>query len=1190
MALTGYAILCPMRLIFPADLVPAIARRLIHLVLVMASCQASAAISVTGVSSNTTGSTPANSLSVSPVAGAVRADLLVAQVTVDDSTATITKPTGWTEITEIAQTGTGIRQHIYWTIRSNTAPASYTWTFSKAVKGAVILANINGVDTSQAINASAGGTGSGSILQAPEIASGYQNGLFLGFFGTTGTASSISPQNSMTVPSGGQTNAFAAGAGVQLAFAYELIANAGLTGARTATGSSGNFVGQSLALTAAPSQVCFTDNFDRASLGADWVVSTKGTNAYTPNIASSSRLRMTSAQGNQATLAVLQRYFPAGGNNVVVTYNHYAYGGTGADGVVTVFSDATVPPVAGAIGGSLGYSGFAGAWLGVGLDEFGNFSGSIGGYQGPGRTRNSIAVRGPDNSFYTTSPASNAGSKNPYLAGTSTLSPVVGFSASSSTLGPGYLYRINIDSRVPGEQWVQVERSTDGGSTYTAHIPFFNVMARLSTIFTSLPPPAIPSNFWFSFSAGTGGSHNFHEIDNLSVCATKLVAATPSIDHFRFENPGSMNTCQPATIKVTACTVPEPTCTPFTGGDVQLTLKPTGWVGGDTVKLVGGSGTLQLARSTTGNVTLDIDTTKAIWPALINPASYASACVLPGTSTATPCTLSVTAAAAGLGITFPSASQQACDDSGDILIKACSGGYANQSKNLQFWYSHVDPATTADSSRVVTLSKDAWATSTNLATTTPSSASNPAVVPVNFDGTGTAKVRVKYVDVGKMNLQVRDSAATSVTGSAAFIVRPASFAVTSITDQSAVLSNPAAADAGGSKFVAAGAPFKVTVEARNNCATPAVTKNFGSESLSTPEGVIFNSALAPGLGLTNNPALVTVTDFSFVNGAGTATLSWPEVGILKLTPRLKSGAYLGTSDVVGTTTGNVGRFYADHLDTTINAVGCTSGNFTYNMQPFPSVTVTAKAAGGSSALLNYQGSTTPTFSFAKPVTLTDTTGAGTISVGGLSTLPAVAFSAGSAILNNSDANHPLATFAFNNNPTQPSTITMGAVDSDGGTGTSVKATAAIRSGRLRMKNIYGSERLPLTIPLEAQFWSGTAWSTNLLDSCTTFPMSSIMMGPYKGALAACNTQMSPTGSQTLNAGKLSVNLSKPSPSVSGSVAMQLNVGSTASGTTCLTATPSAATAASLPWLGPDPTALATFGIYKSPLIYSRENY
>jgi MSHA biogenesis protein MshQ len=424
-------------------------------------------------------------------------------------------------------------------------------------------------------------------------------------------------------------------------------------------------------------------------------------------------------------------------------------------------------------------------------------------------------------------------------------------------------------------------------------------------------------------------------------------------------------------------------------------------------------------------------------------------------------------------------------------------------------------------------------------------------------------------------------------GSKTFIVRPAGFVVTSITDMSSPANaNPAAADASGGKFVAAGTPFNVTVEARNNFAAPTVTKNFGSEA--SPEGIIFDSALATGLGLTDNPSLATVTAFSFVNGSGTATLSWPEVGILKLTPRLKSAAYMGTVDVLGTSTGNVGRFYADHLDTTALTQGCTSGAFTYNLQPFPSVTVTAKAAGGPTALKNYQGSSTPAFSFAKPVTLTDTTSMGLVTLGGNPTVPVVAFSGGAALLNNADANHPLAKFAFNTNPTQPSNIVLTAADSDSGAGGAMTASALMRSGRLHMQNVYGSERLPLIIPLEAQYWSGSNWTTNQQDNCTVVPLSSLSMGPYIGTLAACNTQISPAGNQTLNAGKLAIKLSKPA--VSGSVDLALIVGSTPLGITCTTATPSLATASSIAWFGANPSARATFNVYKSPLIYLRENY
>jgi MSHA biogenesis protein MshQ len=154
-------------------------------------------------------------------------------------------------------------------------------------------------------------------------------------------------------------------------------------------------------------------------------------------------------------------------------------------------------------------------------------------------------------------------------------------------------------------------------------------------------------------------------------------------------------------------------------------------------------------------------------------------------------------------------------------------------------------------------------------------------------------------------------------------------------------------------------------------------------------------------------------------------------------------------------------------------------------------------------------------------------------------------------------------------------------------------TSRIRYGQLRMSNAYGSELMGLNVPLEARYWNGTFYVTNTLDSCTTLNLSSIAMTGYTGNLAACETQISPSTTQTLSGGKLlgnGVPLTKPGQGNSGSVQLTMNLGNTASGSTCVSATASAATAANRPWFGSNPTAKATFGVYKSPLIYLRENY
>jgi MSHA biogenesis protein MshQ len=106
-------------------------------------------------------------------------------------------------------------------------------------------------------------------------------------------------------------------------------------------------------------------------------------------------------------------------------------------------------------------------------------------------------------------------------------------------------------------------------------------------------------------------------------------------------------------------------------------------------------------------------------------------------------------------------------------------------------------------------------------------------------------------------------------------------------------------------------------------------------------------------------------------------------------------------------------------------------------------------------------------------------------------------------------------------------------------------------------------------------------------------MASISMGNYLKQLGACETQITPTGNVTLVAGKMpgaGLVLTKPGLGNSGSVDLAINAGVVPAGNTCVAATPSAATAANLPWFGPNQGARAAFGVFKAPLIYRRENY
>ncbi|OZA06465.1 MAG: hypothetical protein B7X95_02715 [Methylophilaceae bacterium 17-44-8] len=176
--------------------------------------------------------------------------------------------------------------------------------------------------------------------------------------------------------------------------------------------------------------------------------------------------------------------------------------------------------------------------------------------------------------------------------------------------------------------------------------------------------------------------------------------------------------------------------------------------------------------------------------------------------------------------------------------------------------------------------------------------------------------------------------------------------------------------------------------------------------------------------------------------------------------------------------------------------------------------------------------------------------------------------------------------------TAPTNITISAAPMDADTVTmpvtAVAPASAFRFGRLFVANSYGSELLALAVPIEAQYWNGLAYQRNQLDSCTLIPANAIQMRNYRANLNACETHL--TGAGSVANGVARLNLSKPGAGNSGSVELSVNLNA-ANGTTCNSASASAASAATTPWFGNiNPGARATFGIYKSPVIYLRENF
>jgi hypothetical protein len=115
-------------------------------------------------------------------------------------------------------------------------------------------------------------------------------------------------------------------------------------------------------------------------------------------------LRLTTNINNQTGFARNTTAFPTA-NGLSISFDYFTYGGSGADGLAFSLYDASANPFSiGGFGGSLGYAqnntnpGISKAFLGLGIDEFGNFSNPTAGRQGgPGQRASSVALRGDGN-------------------------------------------------------------------------------------------------------------------------------------------------------------------------------------------------------------------------------------------------------------------------------------------------------------------------------------------------------------------------------------------------------------------------------------------------------------------------------------------------------------------------------------------------------------------------------------------------------------------------------------------------------------------------------------------------------------------------------------------------------------------------------------------------------------------------
>ncbi|WP_324034879.1 DUF6701 domain-containing protein [Aeromonas caviae] len=706
-----------------------------------------------------------------------------------------------------------------------------------------------------------------------------------------------------------------------------------------------------------PLLACFSDDFSASTLSSDWVAA-RSSGDFTPAIVNG-RLGMTQASPKQSTSATYQRLFPAANNLVTIEFDHYAHGGNGADGMAVVLSDARVTPQPGAFGGPLGYgfkpeaNGFAGGWLGVGIDEYGNFSGE-GGSVNKGRRKQSVAVRGSGSGtsgYNYPKGTCNNGADN---ANGNCLSPTVD---SGSDSNRPHRYRLTIDSRITGQSLVKVERNT--GGVYSTLIDSFNAAAQSGQA-------AIPENLLLSLTGSTGDATNAHQIDNVRICALKSNPVGTQIDHFEFDHSGQALTCNPETLVIRACA--NASCSQLFTDPVSAILTPlkngsNGWIADSQVSYNGNTATVNFSNGT----------------AKLQLRNNLATAITVGVSGSTPSTkpLSTTLCRAGSGALSAAACTLSFADSGflfnvpdtlanrpqQVVMKAvkkddasqqCVPSFAGVSKPVRFWSDYVSPASNTFGSKV-TVNGNAIATSQGASTT-----SN-----LSFDSKGETTLTVSYPDAGQMRLNARhdgsgDTAGLVITGSDLFVSRPVGLCITPIQGTCS------AGDITCPVFKRTGDSFSLNIQAMawqsdsdgDICTGNGTTPNFVLSDIA-----LTSELVAPQGGVA---AQVTPTRYSHVAASAslnTPALSLNEVGVfrIKATPPVAtspegstvSTGYFGYS-IPPATSVPLGRFVPWDFNMTSGTVTPACGGFSYMSQPFGVQTVVEARNKEGSVTRNYR--------------------------------------------------------------------------------------------------------------------------------------------------------------------------------------------------------------------------------------------
>lgn len=691
------------------------------------------------------------------------------------------------------------------------------------------------------------------------------------------------------------------------------------------------------------------------------------------------------------------------------------------------------------------------------------------------------------------------------------------------------------------------------------------------------------------------------------------INCNPAIDHFRLERSSASGlTCAASPITVRACE--DATCSSEYATTFDVTLNPTsGWTGGNTKIGVSSGDSFNLRNNTGGTVTLGVASSTPT-------ASNAVQCLVGGVPGS--CDMTFNTAGFLMDVQdFPS-----CDASAQVTLSAvrqdltseqCVGidSFASTTKTIDFHATRNNPNNGTQDLIFISGSP-----STNTTLNTYASGSVPANpgtgVAMTFDANARSTFSVRYSDAGRMQLYanytgVLDEAGLTMAeiSSDTFVVYPSQLNVVATTNGSTQLNSTTPT---GSVHWPAGEDFQVDVEAvcaDGTTVTPSFiwTVDLAAAAPNQPGvlGTLITSQIPAG---------------SFSNGQASGTTAYSEVGTFTL--NATADDYLGVSSLdISGTAGEIGRFTPFEFTVAPNTPVFSAANdtFTYLGQPFsyqtaPQVVVTARNKQGT-VTQNYEGSwwrmtdTSIGWGYSISSGALDTGGAtvsvtptgngvGTIDFGGSFLVQRTALVGPFEAEIQLDVNViDQDSIAYATNPVTFGGITASnGIDFADGSGLTVQANKTFLFGRLAIHNAYGSELLPLTVPIRTEFYDGNGFTLNTDDNSTNIQDGWITLTNSVSGTANAGTPIDvvpgiPTtgtwGNQPFVAGNGGFSLTAPGVGGTGEILLSVDL-------------------SALGWLrydwanldeaddGPydqDPTGRASFGLYRgSPrLIYRRES-